>query len=230
MHSDILLNLLVATAIGALIGLERQWRQRLTGLTTHALVALGAAVFTSLPLLVDGDTSPSRIAAQVISGIGFLGAGVILRDGFNVRGLSTAATLWCSAAVGVLAGSGFALLATEVGALILATHLLLNPLGRWINRRALQENETEQYYRIELTCKACDEARIRALLLKGLSDQQLRLQRLESHALKDSDRVEVSATLLALERRDALLERLVGQLCLDPNVSAASWLAAPPPA
>lgn len=203
MHSDILLNLLVATAIGALIGLERQWRQRLTGLTTHALVALGA------------EKADARDH---------------LGGGFNVRGLSTAATLWCSAAVGVLAGSGFALLATEVGALILATHLLLNPLGRWINRRALQENETEQYYRIELTCKACDEARIRALLLKGLSDQQLRLQRLESHALKDSDRVEVSATLLALERRDALLERLVGQLCLDPNVSAASWLAAPPPA
>ncbi|GAA3007084.1 MgtC/SapB family protein [Microbacterium aurantiacum] len=100
-----------AIALGSLIGLERQWRQRTTGMRTHALVALGAASFVLLSTATDGDASPTRIAAQVVSGIGFLGAGIIFREGANVRGLNTAATLWCSAAVGVLCGAGFFLYA-----------------------------------------------------------------------------------------------------------------------
>ena len=81
-------------------------RQRKAGLRTNALVALGASAYMVFSMLVEGDMSPSRVAAQVVSGIGFLGAGIIFRDGFNVHGLTTAATLWCSAAVGLLAGAG----------------------------------------------------------------------------------------------------------------------------
>ena len=84
----------VALALGVLIGLERQWHHRLAGLRTNALVATGSAAFVTL---MSEEPSPTRIAAQVASGVGFLGAGVILRDGLSVRGLDTAATLWCSA-------------------------------------------------------------------------------------------------------------------------------------
>jgi putative Mg2+ transporter-C (MgtC) family protein len=91
------INLGVAVAVGAAIGFERQWRQRLAGLRTNTLVALGAASFVVFESLFSTDTSPTRIAAQVVSGIGFLGAGIIFREGLNVRGLNTAATLWCSA-------------------------------------------------------------------------------------------------------------------------------------
>ena len=101
------LNLATAVGLGAVIGFERQWRNRLAGLRTNTLVALGAASFVVFAALVPGDASPTRVAAQVVSGIGFLGAGIIFREGFNVRGLNTAATLWCSAAVGLLAGIGF---------------------------------------------------------------------------------------------------------------------------
>src|SRR6202044_1494515 len=100
------LNLGFATLLGACIGVERQWRQRMAGLRTNTLVAIGAASFVIFEGLFPDDGSPTRVAAQVVSGIGFLGAGIIFREGLHVTGLNTAATLWCSAAVGLLAGSG----------------------------------------------------------------------------------------------------------------------------
>ena len=98
-------NLLVAMGLGAMIGFERQWRQRMAGLRTNTLVALGAATFVVFAGQFS-DTSPTRVAAQVVTGIGFLGAGVISKEGVNVRGLNTAATLWCAGAIGLLAGVG----------------------------------------------------------------------------------------------------------------------------
>ena len=112
--ADFALRLAVGVGCGALIGFERQWRARTAGLRTNALVAGGATLFVLYSVATE-DSSPTRVASYVVSGIGFLGGGVILREGFNVRGLNTAATLWCSAAVGVLAASGhlvFTLIAT----------------------------------------------------------------------------------------------------------------------
>ena len=93
------LNLFVAGCLGAAIGFERQWRQRLAGLRTNTLVALGAAIFVTYSRIVFDNEGTARMAAQVVSGIGFLGAGVIFMEGLNVRGLNTAATLWCSVAI-----------------------------------------------------------------------------------------------------------------------------------
>jgi len=101
------LRLGLALVLGSAIGIERQWQQKMAGLRTNALVALGASGFVVFSGLV-GEGDPIRIAAQVVTGIGFLGAGVILREGVNVHGLNTAATLWCSAMVGTIAGAGFA--------------------------------------------------------------------------------------------------------------------------
>src|ERR1700761_3192718 len=112
---EILLRLGFALTLGSLIGFERQWRQKMAGLRTNALVALGAAGFVVFSGLYPHEGSPTGIAAQIVSGIGFLGAGVIMRDGFNVQGLNTAATLWCSAMVGTFAGGGF-LAASSIGA------------------------------------------------------------------------------------------------------------------
>jgi hypothetical protein len=111
------IDLAVAGGLSALIGFERQWRNRLAGLRTNTLVALGAATFVIFESLVPGDASPTRVAAQVVSGIGFLGAGLIFRE--SVRGLNTAATISCSAAIGVVAGASypaFAALATSPAA------------------------------------------------------------------------------------------------------------------
>jgi uncharacterized membrane protein YhiD involved in acid resistance len=124
------LNLAVATLLGAAIGFERQWRQRMAGLRTNTLVAIGAASFVIFAGLVPGDSSPTRVAAQVVSGIGFLGAGIIFREGLQVTGLNTAATLWCSAAVGLLAGSGHGLHAALATSFVVMVNLLLRPLVR----------------------------------------------------------------------------------------------------
>ena len=99
-------RLSVALALGSVIGFERQWRQKMAGLRTNALVALGSCGFVVFSAMV-GEGDPTRVAAQVVTGIGFLGAGIILREGINVHGLNTAATLWCSAMVGTFAGAGF---------------------------------------------------------------------------------------------------------------------------
>src|ERR1700758_885423 len=109
-----IVRLLVALALGVVIGAERQVRQRLAGLRTNALVAAGSALFVLVAAFSHDAEASARIAAQVVSGIGFLGAGVIMREGLNVRGLNTAATLWCSAAVGVLSGAKAFLAAAAV--------------------------------------------------------------------------------------------------------------------
>ncbi|GGY58361.1 hypothetical protein GCM10010326_61230 [Streptomyces xanthochromogenes] len=131
---DFALRLAVGVGCGALIGVERQWRARTAGLRTNALVAAGATLFVLYSEAVGDDTSPTRVASYVVSGIGFLGGGVILRDGASVHGLNTAATLWCSAALGVLAASGRLDLALIGTAAVLAVHLLLRPAGRLLDR------------------------------------------------------------------------------------------------
>src|SRR6202166_1682731 len=128
------IRLIVALVLGALVGAERQWRQRTAGLRTNCLVALGSAMFVMMGGLIDGDGSQGRVAAYVVSGIGFIGGGVILKDGFSIRGLNTAATLWCTASIGTLAGLGYTTLSFLGTVAILAANLLLRPLAQRINR------------------------------------------------------------------------------------------------
>lgn len=218
------INLAVAVGLSSVIGFERQWRNRLAGLRTNTLVALGAASFVIFDGLFPGD-SPTRVAAQVVSGIGFLGAGLIFREGLSVRGLNTAATLWCSAAVGVLAGAGFAAHAALATAFIIFVNLLLRPIVRFINRQPLSSTELAVVYLVSVTCRSPDEAHIRALLLQGLAGSSLALRRLESIDLDTAARVVVTAFLTAPQRIDADVEKIVGRLSLEPTVSAARWQA-----
>ena len=219
------LNLAVALGLSAVIGFERQWRNRLAGLRTNTLVAIGAASFVIFESLVLDESSPTRIAAQVVSGIGFLGAGLIFREGLSVRGLNTAATLWCSAAVGVLAGGGYALYAAVATAFVVFVNLLLRPIVSFINRQPLMSTELEVGYVVSVTCRSPDEAHIRALLLQGLASGGLALRRLDSTDIESSGRVVVTAFLTAPQRVDADVERIVGRLSLEPTVSAARWQA-----
>src|ERR1700688_2146448 len=112
----------VALALGSVIGFERQWRQKIAGLRTNALVALGACGFVVFSFMT-GEGDPTRVASQVVTGIGFLGAGVILREGVNVHGLNTAATLWCSAMVGTFTGGGYWAPGIVAAAFVVGTNL-----------------------------------------------------------------------------------------------------------
>src|SRR6202000_2006680 len=160
--AEFALRLGVGLGCGALIGIERQWQARRAGLRTNALVATGATLFV-LYAVVTNDSSPTRVASYVVSGVGFLGGGVILREGFNVHGLNTAATLWCSAAVGVLAASGhyvFTLIPTPP---IVAIHVLGRPMGHLIDRdNVIEEDEDDQPYQVQLICRRKSEKYARA--------------------------------------------------------------------
>jgi putative Mg2+ transporter-C (MgtC) family protein len=221
------ISLGVATLLGASIGFERQWRQRMAGLRTNTLVAIGAASFVIFAGLIPGEGSPTRVAAQVVSGIGFLGAGIIFREGLQVTGLNTAATLWCSAAVGLLAGAGYPLHATLATSFVILVNLLLRPLVRLINRQPIAQAETEFQYRVRVVCRSPEEAHVRALLLQGTSNGQLSLRQLDSSNSEDDGRVEVNAHLTAPAKSDGVLEQVVGRLSLEPTVSAASWRVEP---
>jgi putative Mg2+ transporter-C (MgtC) family protein len=128
--NDFVLRLGAAVLAGAMIGLERQWRSRGAGLRTNTLVAAGVAMFVLIAAMTPHESSPTRITSYVVRGVGFLGAGVIISDGVSVRGINTAATLWCAAAAGALAGSGFVWQAGVATAAVLTVNIVLRPLGR----------------------------------------------------------------------------------------------------
>ena len=183
-------RLCAALLFGAMIGLERQKRQRRAGLRTNALVSLGSASFVSLSVMMTDDTSPTRIISQVVSGVGFLGAGAILRDGMNVRGLNTAATLWSAAAVGALSGTGFVLHSFITAALVVFTHVALRPVGYSIDlQKPERQRKGEVVYQAEIICRGGQEGYIRALLLQTVGVGLLQLRKLRSYALIDDDSI-----------------------------------------
>lgn len=211
-----------AFLLGGLIGFERQVHQRMAGLRTNTLVALGASIFVVFAGLFPGEASPTRVAAQIVSGIGFLGARIIFKEGLNVRGLNTAATVWCSAAIGTLCGGGFFFHSAIATAFVIAVNGLLRPLVQMLDRQSLGHGEGGNSYAISIICHGESEAHVRALLLRDLGDK-LHIRELESANIEDTDRVEVSASIHADDRQDRLLEQIIGRLSLEPRITSARW-------
>ena len=239
-HTSLLLDVTgrsaAAIALGAGIGLERQWRLRTAGIRTNALVSVGSALFVLLgvvPFGAAGHTDPTRVAAQVVSGIGFLGAGVILRDGANIRGLTTAATLWCAAAVGSLCGAGFELVALIGGAAIVGTNTLLRPLSRFINSRTrdrpVSDAPVEEVpslsidYVLEVTTSDKSEQRVRGLVLQAVSLPEYTLTSLDVRPAKNSQMRLVAALSAHAKGETGGLEMAVQRLSLEPKVTSTRW-------
>src|ERR1700744_25988 len=171
--AEFALRLAMGLGCGALIGIERQWQARRAGLRTNSLVATGATLFV-LYAVVTNDSSPTRVASYVVSGVGFLGGGVILREGFNVRGLNTAATLWCSAAVGVLAAGGHFLFALIATGTVIAIHLFGRPLGRLIDRdNNVEDDEGVQPYLLQVICRPKSEKAARAQIVRAAGSHDI---------------------------------------------------------
>jgi putative Mg2+ transporter-C (MgtC) family protein len=137
MPVDMVWRLLLAAGLGAALGLEREYRQKPAGLRTNILIAVGSALFTILSLEVTRSVGdPSRVAGQIVTGIGFLGGGAIMRYRDTVHGMTTAATIWVNAAIGVGAGMGQYSLATFTAALTLVVLVVLPPIEIYFERRA----------------------------------------------------------------------------------------------
>lgn len=217
-------RLLLALLLGASIGVERQWRQRMAGLRTNTLVSLGAAIFITMAVKIGGDAT-GRVASYIVSGIGFLGAGVIMKDGVNVRGLNTAATLWCSAAIGSLSGMGYIPEAVIGTIFILLAHLVLRPLGNKLSVLPIDKaSKVQLCYVFTIRTKQEIENQVRVLLMQFMNDDdQLILRSLKSSDNGDPSIAIINAEIFASGNQDHKIERLAGRLTIEQGISEVSW-------
>lgn len=203
--------------LGVVIGLERQYRRKIAGIRTVTLVSLGAFLFVSISQM----TAPSdvtRIAAQVVSGIGFLGAGVILRDGPNIRGLNTAATLWCGAAVGTLTALGLIIEAIIGVVYILLSNLFLRFISKKIMKRIKQKTE---HYSLTIKCDADKEMSIKNLLVLKIRTQENVIKNFNTS--KDDDCIKIEAQLEIINDGVDSVDSIVDRLCIEPGVKSTEY-------
>ena len=219
---DTLASLTAAFVLGMLIGAERQYRLRTAGLRTNVLVAVGAAAFVDLAMHLAGAEGAVRVIAYVVSGIGFLGAGVIMKEGMNVRGLNPAATLWGSAAVGCCAGADMLAQATALTVFVLAGNTLLRPLVNAINRSPLDAQASEATYEFHLTVDAASLDEMRELLVAKLEAAQYPVGDVD--VIERADGVfEIVATLVSTAVDSKELDAVAADLARQPGVRHSTW-------
>ena len=220
---DYLPGILLATLLGSLIGLERQWRQRFAGLRTNALVATGAAAFASAAVSPLCRANPGPILGAVVTGIGFLGAGVIFKEDFSVVGLNTAATLWCSAAVGTLSGMGLAFDSFLLAAVVISINVILRPLARHLAQApADAASEMETTYKVYGLCSRRSEHNLRSQLLKEAGEASVRVRDLHTEEVGRA-RSRISANLVLVGRDDKRIDTLVNHVGGLAGVRAMRW-------
>jgi putative Mg2+ transporter-C (MgtC) family protein len=225
---DMLGRVGLATLLGLAIGVERQWRSRMAGLQTMALVSMGAALFLILGAYsFGGEGDRTRVAAQIVSGIGFLGAGVIMKQGSSVTGLNTAATLWASAAVGALAGAWMWREAVTGAVVIIATNGFLFPLAMRMDRAHLwggRENPAADYL-LEVVCDPDAENDVRLAVVGAVDRPGIHLNSLRSEINPATGDIRVQAELSTATRNDADVEKALGAVNADSRVRSMRWSA-----
>lgn len=222
---DFVLRILLSVALGFLIGLERQITGHAGGIRINVLISMGACLFLLFPLIY-GSGEVFHLASYIVSGVGFLCSGVIFKDGGMVRGLNTAATLWCTAAIGVLSGSGNCLFAAVATGILIVSNLLFRPLAMRIKPITGWE-ENEKTYRISVTCRETLETEIRALFIQGSACKTLRLNQLDSGEAI-GDKVEIVAEYCSVgSAPNSVLENIVKRTLKFPDVISAGWEVLP---
>jgi len=215
------IRLFTAFVLGASIGFERQWRQKSAGLRTNTLVCLGSAAFVLLSIRIGGDAT-GRIASYIVSGIGFLGGGVIMKDGLTVRGLNTAATIWCSASVGALSAMGYPFEAAITSGFIILTHVILRPLGVRLGNNISRSHYTE--YLLTIKCKSEVENHIRVQLMQSLSgNDKVLLKSLTSDDNGLPENAIITAEVHSSTPQDSFMEKTASRLTIEDKVIKVSW-------
>lgn len=218
------LHLVGACALGGFVGLERQWHQRMAGTRTNALVAAGASAFVMAGSLIGGDPSaPSRVASLVVSGVGFLGAGVIFKDGANVHGLNTAATVWCSAAIGILAGLDSLLLALILATIVILANVALQPFLQMFHLAMPPFESVDARYEIVITCRSADEIHLRTLLLTTIGRSTVTLHAIHSGEEQETEHARLRTEISTRGRQNELVEEIAVRLSIEPSVRSLNW-------
>lgn len=216
---ELIIRLSICFLLSFLIGFERQYRRRSVGFRTYALVCIGSFLFVTYSVQNNsGDFN--RIAAQVVSGIGFLGAGVILKDGSNIKGLNTAATLWCSAAIGILCATGLILEATMGTVFILFSNIILRFIGRKMDETL--KHKLEEIYTIRVKCYKENRDKIRLVLSKNIKPDIMSLKNIETQSL-DNHKSLISAKIMVLSNNNNLIENLINKLNVEEGILSIGW-------
>ncbi len=220
--TEFALRLGAAFALGAAIGYERQAHHHMAGLKTNTLVAIGSSLFMLTPYFMGSTESASRVGAQIITGIGFLGGGVILRDGFHVRGLNTAATLWCSAAVGTLTGLGQYWAAVLGAGGVLLVNIGLRPVSRFIGEQNLSGSVTGLRYGLRVVTAKSKEKDLRDRIVELGEKSHLTLVSMKVELLS-ADSLSIQAEFGVPEDSIDTLKALVENFQIESGVQSAEW-------
>ena len=219
---ELTLRLATALVVGMVIGIERQWRHKMAAADQRARIDRCRHVLPDRRH-ERSRGSPTRIAAQVASGIGFLGAGVIRRDGLNVRGLNIAATRWCAAAAGALAGSGFRSPAVAASLLILGTNLFLRQLTSKFEAFENTSLRQEIRYEVQIVCEEHVLQHVRAMVRVTVCESALILLSGKSSMLPAGRQCQIVTELAAAERADFEVEHLIARLSSEEGVVSVAW-------
>lgn len=219
-YTEFLIRIGVSVLLSFCIGLERQWRRRAIGLRTNVLVCIGSFLFVSFSMQTNAN-DVSRIAAQVVSGIGFLGAGVILKDKANIKGLNTAATLWCNAAIGTLCAAGLIMEAMIGTIFILFANIILRNITQKLNMNYTAKLKYEQY-KLKVICNEDKEFLIRNIISQSANKDDMILINMENMDLEDS-KVKIYATFKIATDKTKLMEELINRIVIEPGIVSSGW-------
>ena len=211
-YTDFVLRIFLSMMLGFLIGLERQLTGHPAVIRINVLICMGTCFFTLFPLLYGSD-QVFRVGSSIISGVGFLCSGVIFKDSGTVRGMNTAAALWCT---------GLYAIAVTAAGMLIGSNLLLRPLAKKLQPLTTGD-ESEQQYRISIICQADAEQDIRSLLINSNACKTLYLHNLESGDVV-GDKVEIIAEYCSSGKsKRNVLEGIIGQTLAIPEVVNAGW-------
>lgn len=207
-YTEFLFQIIVCFLLSSCIGIERQYRRRSVGLRTIILVSLGAFLFVRYSFSFP-DSDMNRIAAQVVAGIGFLGAGVIIKDGKTVKGLTTAATLWCAAAIGVLCSANL-LFEAAIGTLfILFTNIILRSVNSKINN--LSGNINYNLYSFSIICEEKNENQILKIIKEITKENKASINHIETSDTENGN-IKLDICILINSNNDALTSEIMQRL------------------
>ena len=217
MNEVFIYRLIVCYILSILIGVERLYRNKATGLRTNALVGLGSFLFVYVSV-GDVSTDKFRIASQIVSGMGFLGAGIILRNGNKIKGLNTAATLWTVAAIGVLCAYGFILEAIAGTFLVLFSNVFLRDISSMIIEKI--NNNSKEKCIIDVTCDDEIEVVIRTLITENVEKNSIQMESLNRNRGSDKN---VKLRFEFITSRPELIMDLVNRLSEEVGVHKVNW-------
>ncbi len=226
--SGFLIRIALAVLLGVFMGLERQLTNHVTGILTNVIVCVGSFAFTAFSYLAFTDgVDLTRIAAAIVSGIGFLGAGVILSDGTKIKGLTTAASIWASSAVGILCSLDKIWFAIIVAATIVISHLILHPLSEFINKTQRYNKEKlknqEAFYKISIVCTEDDADEIKTHIVQYIRDLDNILLRKLEMVDADNGSEKITAEVSTRNKDNELIERIITHVGKHENIISTGW-------